>query len=239
MVTHDWRTVMAHSQAQARERSSGETQRTRNVPALQARGGQLGSREPAVWFASPFGLMRRLSEDMDQLFGQLLGGSGTVGALLSGPEIQWIPALEVEERDGKLLVQADLPGMGADDVTMEVDEGVLTISGERREERQVGGDGRRRTERRYGRFSRSIVLPEGARTDEIHAAFRNGVLEITIPLSQSTAHGRRIAIEGSSKEGNGGERESQSRSAQGSQTQAQGSQSQSAQSESGNGDRTG
>jgi hypothetical protein len=49
---------------------------------------------------------------MDLLFGQLLGGSGAVGALLSGPEIQWIPALEVEERDGKLVVQADLPGLG-------------------------------------------------------------------------------------------------------------------------------
>lgn len=227
---------MAHSQAQAREGSSGQTQRTRNAPATQARGGQLEPRELAAWPVSPLGLMRRLSEDMDQLFGQLLGGSGAVATLLSGPEIQWIPTLDVEERDGKLLVRADLPGMGADDVTMEVDEGVLTISGERREERQVGGDGRRRTERRYGRFSRSIVLPGGARTDEIRAALRNGVLEITIPLSQSAAHGRRIAIEGSSKEGNGGRRESQSRSAQGSHTQGQGSESQSAQGEGGNGE---
>ena len=124
-------------------------------------------------------------------------------------------------------------------MTVEVDDGLLTISGERRAERVVGDDGRRRTERRYGRFSRAIVLPEGALSDEIRAAFRNGVLEITVPLSHSAAHGRRIAIERSSKEGNGGAAESRSRSAQTSQTQAQGPQSQSAQSESRYGNRDG
>jgi HSP20 family molecular chaperone IbpA len=92
---------------------------------------------------------------MDQLFFQLLGGSGAVGVLLSGPEIQWIPALEIEDRN--LVVQTDLPGMSADDVTVEADAGLLTISEERREQREVGGDGERRTERQYGRFSRSLV----------------------------------------------------------------------------------
>lgn len=230
---------MAHSQEHAKEGSSGRMQRARDVPATQARGGQVGPRELAAWSASPFSLIRRLSEDMDLLFGQLLGGSGAVGALLSRAEIQWIPALEVEERDGKLVVQADLPGLGAEDVTVEVDEGLLTISGERRAERVVGDDGRRRTERGYARFSRGIVLPDGALSDEIRAAFRNGVLEITVPLPHSTAHGRRIAIERSSREGNGGAAESRSRNAQGSQAQAQGPQSRSAQNESRNGDHDG
>jgi len=230
---------MAHSPEQAKEGSSGKVKRALDVPATQARGGQLGPRELAAWAGGPFGLMRRLSEDMDLLFGQLLGGSAAVGAPLSGPEIQWIPALEVEERDGKLVVQADLPGLDAEDVTVEVDDGLLTISGERRAERVIAGDGTRRTERRYGRFSRSIALPEGALSDEIRAAFRNGVLEITIPLPHSAAHGRRMAIERSSKERNGGAAESPSTNAQGSHAQTQGPQSQGVQRERRNGDHNG
>jgi HSP20 family protein len=191
---------MAQSQAQAKEASSANTRRTANVPATQNRGGPLTSRDPMAWSVSPFGLMRRLSDDMDQLFGQLAGGLGTTGrggltpAVLA-PAVDWMPALETFERDGNLIVQADLPGLGADDVTIEVADGVLTFSGERREERETDDGGIRRTERRYGRFTRSIALPEDARTDDIQAAFRDGVLEITVPLSQSGQQRRTVPIQ--------------------------------------------
>ena len=140
----------------------------------------------------PFGLMRRLSEDMDQLFTQLVAApTGRATGPLATAAVDWMPALETFERDGKLVLQADLPGLSVDDVTIEVDDGVLTISGERREEREVDDNGTRRTERQYGRFVRSIGLPEGVRAEDVQASFRDGVLEITVPLPQTSQQQRR------------------------------------------------
>jgi HSP20 family protein len=197
---------MAQSQAKPQETSSAETRST-NVPAAQTRRGELAPREMTPWSLNPLSLMRRLSEDMDQMFGQLTGsvgaGSSLSGPALLGPDIQWIPVVDISERDGKLIVQADLPGIAPDDVTVEVDERVLTLSGERREEREVDRGGVRRTERRYGRFSRSIVLPEGAQTDDVQASFRNGVLEIAVPVSKPESQRRTINIQSGSGDGGG------------------------------------
>lgn len=74
------------------------------------------------------------------------------------PWSNWMPAVEAFQRAGKLVVQADLPGLQADDVTVEIDDGILTLSGERCEEHEVDQSGVRRTERRYGRFTRSIAV---------------------------------------------------------------------------------
>jgi HSP20 family protein len=149
---------------------------------------------------------------MDQLFNQIMGspGNGTPSAtVFSGPAVaavsmDWVPAIETFKRDGNLIVQADLPGLAVDDVAVEVEDGVLTISGERREEREVDDDGYRRTERRYGRFTRSIALPEGARTEEVQAAFRNGVLEISIPLAEQSQQQRRTVNIKSAPQNGGG-----------------------------------
>jgi HSP20 family protein len=148
--------------------------------------------------------MRRLSDDLDELFGQLVGGAAITGAVaaplafVADAPVDWVPAIETFQREGKLVVQADLPGLQADDVTVEIDDGVLTLSGERREEHEVDESGVRRTERRYGRFTRSIALPEGARTEEVQASFCNGVLEITVPLSQSSQQRRAVQIQNAS-----------------------------------------
>ena len=227
---------MAQPQSQTNQTSNQTSNQAssantgRNTPAtrMQTRGGggQLTARDQRSWAGSPFGLMRRLSDDMDQLFSQLIGGtssarSGAAAAALpfvADAAVDWVPALETFERDGKFVVQADLPGLGADDVTVEVDDGLLTISGERREERELDDDGVHRTERRYGRFTRAIVLPEGARAEEVQAAFRNGVLEITVPLSQQTQQRRTVEIQGQS--GNGGQ---SSGASSGAKTSASGS----------------
>jgi HSP20 family protein len=160
------------------------------------------ARGMTAW-ASPFGLMRRLSEDMDQLFTQLVAtptGRST-GPLATSAAVDWLPALETFERDGKLVVQADLPGLSVDDVTIEVDDGMLTLAGERREEREIDDNGTRRTERQYGRFVRGIALPEGVRADDVQAAFRDGVLEITVPLPQPSQQQRRkVEIQGASRD---------------------------------------
>jgi HSP20 family protein len=191
---------MARTQAETRT----------NMPATTSRGrsGQLMSRDAAALAASPFGLMRRLSDDMDQLFGQLVGGLAGAGPVSSGQRLDWVPAIEMDQRDGQLVVRADLPGMDVDDVTVEVDDGVLTIAGERSDEREVEGNGgRRRTEVRYGRFERRIVLPDSAQADEIEAAFRNGVLEIKIPMEQQAHPQRRKIDVQSSSASDGGQRQ--------------------------------
>ena len=194
---------MAQLQVQAKEGSSADTRKRTNVAAAKGRGRQLASRENLAWPAGPFGLMRRLSDDMDQIFGQLIGGIGTgsrdrmllASPVVLGVPVDWMPAIEILERDGKLVIQADLPGVAADDITVEVADGILTVSGERREEHEIDSDGFRRTERRYGRFSRSIALPEGARAENIQASFRDGVLEITVPLPEPPPQRRTIDIQ--------------------------------------------
>ena len=143
---------------------------------------------------SPFAMMRRFMEEMDQYMARGWQGGGE-GRAAAGGEF-FSPAVEVFERDGALVVRADLPGMTKDDVHVEVTDDALTITGERRsehEERQQGGTFR--SERSYGTFHRQFPLPEGVNTDQITASFKDGVLEISMPAPQRQARGRRIDIQ--------------------------------------------
>jgi HSP20 family protein len=158
---------------------------------------------PASWVESPFALMRRFSEEMDRLFGDFGTRRGWLeapgGRGLGFPQAQWAPPIEIFERDNQLVVRAHLPGLSKDDIEIEITDNMLTIAGERREEREETRGGYRHSERRYGRFSRSISLPEGVNAEDVRAAFENGVLEITIPMPQRERREQRIAIqEGSS-----------------------------------------
>jgi HSP20 family protein len=154
---------------------------------------------PASWVESPFALMRRFSEEMDRLFGDFGTGRGWLeapgGRGLGFPQAQWAPPIEIFERDNQLVVRADLPGLSKDDIEIEITDNMLTIAGERREEREETRGGYRHSERRYGRFSRSISLPEGVNAEDVRAAFENGVLEITIPMPQRERREQRIAIQ--------------------------------------------
>jgi HSP20 family protein len=158
----------------------------------------------SLWAESPFTFMRRFSEEMDRLFGDVFADFGTGRRRLaprSGdgfgfPQAEWVPPIEVLERDDKLVVRAELPGLSKDDVKVEVTDDLLTIAGERREEREETRDGYRHSERRYGRFSRSVPLPEGVSPEDVRCTFQNGVLEITMPAPQRVARGRRIEIQG-------------------------------------------
>jgi HSP20 family protein len=137
---------------------------------------------------SPFGLMRRLRDDMDQFFGNAWSGSREreTGA--------WWPAVEVSEQAGKLTVHADLPGVDKNDVKVELTDGNLIIQGERKREHQEESGGFRRSERSYGTFYRSIPLPDGANTEGARAQFKDGVLEVTVPVPESQRK-RTIPIE--------------------------------------------
>jgi len=94
---------------------------------------------------------------------------------------RWIPAMDVVETDDHFVVRADLPGTAEQDVKIELDDNVLTISGERRAEHEQKGEGYYRVERAWGAFSRSLTLPEGVDADAIKASFDNGVLEVRVP----------------------------------------------------------
>jgi len=107
----------------------------------------------------------------------------------------WIPAVNVTESKNSLVLTAELPGMKEDDVHVEIENNVLTISGEKTEERTEGDEDRRYHvwERSYGSFRRSFTLPRTVKADEISARFENGVLVVDLPKA-AEAKGRRIEI---------------------------------------------
>jgi len=105
----------------------------------------------------------------------------------------WSPALDVTETDDHYAVAVELPGARREDVTVEFSDGVLTIRGEKKSEREEKDEKRRFVERRYGTFSRSFTLPRDADGDRIEARFENGVLTLTIPKIEA-AKPRTVAI---------------------------------------------
>ena len=160
--------------------------------------------------ASPFTVMRRMFEDMDRMFQDFgLGGampsmSPTIGATTSRDlwrggfardQAIWSPQVETFRRGDTLVVRADLPGLNRDDVRVEIDDGVLTISGERADESEETRDDYYRSERTYGEFFRAIPLPEGVDADQAQATFKDGVLEVTLnaPREQERS-ARRIPV---------------------------------------------
>ena len=92
---------------------------------------------------------------------------------------QWSPAVEVLETDGEFRFQLEVPGLERDDINIEYDNGVLTFSGEKSGEEHTEGE-RVRSERWYGKFTRSFTLPKSADPEKIAASLKNGVLEVTI-----------------------------------------------------------
>ena len=148
------------------------------------------------FLANPFAAMRRMHDEMDRMMADAFGGRTTGGGMQSFRG--WSPAVEVSEQDNQLNVCAELAGLKPEDVKIEVTEDMLVIEGERKDQREEKEGGRWHSERRYGRFHRSIPLPEGANTDQARADFRNGELRITIPLERPTNKRRQIPIEGTS-----------------------------------------
>lgn len=124
----------------------------------------------------PFRELAALQNEMSRTLGHLWGAPGPAG---NGGT--WIPALDVWETDESIVVSLDLPGIVEDDISIEVEDGVLTISGEREKKVEQKDEGFYRFERRYGSFSRSVTLPQGVDETGIKAAFADGVLEISIP----------------------------------------------------------
>src|SRR3954449_8853814 len=114
-----------------------------------------------------------LTADFDRLFRTLFDRNQAAQ--------RWVPAMDLVEADDHFLLKADLPGLGEEDVNIEIRDNALTISGERKAEHETRERGWYRVERSFGRFSRSLTLPEGIDPDAVQASFDKGVLEVRIP----------------------------------------------------------
>jgi HSP20 family protein len=115
---------------------------------------------------------------------------------------RWVPPMDLVEVDDHFVLKADLPGLTESDVNIEVQDGTLTISGERKAEHEQRERGWYRIERSFGSFNRSLTLPDGVDPDRIEASFRDGVLEVHIPKPEERKP-RRISISSSDGDGNG------------------------------------
>jgi len=132
-----------------------------------------------------------MSEELDRTFGESRGREHGDGA--------WTPAVEIMQRDGNYVVRAELPGLKPEEVKLEVADDAIVLEGERKDEREETKGGLHVTERRYGRFYRAILLPEGAKPEEAKAKFENGVLEVTVPTEEQKPKRREIPIQGGSQ----------------------------------------
>ena len=133
-----------------------------------------------------------LQNEMNRLFTTFFdtptGGNGESAGR------RWIPAMDLVETDDHFVLKADLPGLGDGDVNIEVEDNVLTVSGERKAEHEDKREGYVRVERSYGAFRRSLTLPEGIDPEAVTASFDNGVLEVRIPKPEERKP-RRVAIQ--------------------------------------------
>lgn len=124
----------------------------------------------------PFGELGELRERLDRIFDDLTGAGEGRRRL----------AVDVIEEDERFLMRADVPGIKPDDVKIEVEDDTLTVSGSHEETTEEEKDNYVRRERRYGSFSRSMVVPRGTAASDIEATMSDGVLEISIPKPKAS-----------------------------------------------------
>ncbi len=136
--------------------------------------------------------LQTIQQEMNRLFGTFFD-SPTTAAAGNNAARRWIPAVDLVEEEDRFVLRADLPGVGEQDVKVELEDDVLTVSGERKAEHEERKEGHYRIERSSGRFSRSLTLPEGVDPESIQAQFDKGVLEVRIPKPEERKP-RRVAI---------------------------------------------
>ncbi|HXV33084.1 MAG TPA: Hsp20/alpha crystallin family protein [Gaiellaceae bacterium] len=137
----------------------------------------------------PFRELAALQNEMSRWMGGLSGGV----APGNGQSSTWLPSVDVWETEDELVLSFDLPGIDEDAIAVELDDDVLTVSGERERTSEHSGERFYRFERRFGTFSRSVTLPSGVKEEAISADYRNGVLEIRIPKPEEQKP-RRIKV---------------------------------------------
>ena len=133
----------------------------------------------------PWGVMEQMRREMDRMMG--VENAATAS--------DWVPAVDIKEDKGCFTITADIPGIAPKDIDIHAENGMLTIQGERENEKKEEKEGYKRIERSYGNFFRRFTLPDSADTDQISAKGENGVLTITIP-KRAEIQPRKIAVNG-------------------------------------------
>lgn len=136
-----------------------------------------------------------LLEDVPDRFRRMFEGGFNLEPVAES--LGWMPAMEIVETDDAFVVTAEVPGINAKEVDISIDDGVLTLSGEKREEKEEGKQGSKfhMWERRYGSFRRSFTLPQAVDADRISAKATDGILTVTLPKTKKAkAHGRKIPV---------------------------------------------
>jgi HSP20 family protein len=139
----------------------------------------------------PINMLNQFHRDLDQFFGtsrEATNGDSTIATSA------WIPAVDIKEESNQFVIEADIPGVDPKEVEMFMENGVLTIKGERKMEKQEDKNGFKRVERLHGNFYRRFSLPETADPNKISATGKNGVLQIMIPKREVTQP-RRIQVQ--------------------------------------------
>ena len=141
---------------------------------------------PAVVRFDPFRDITTLRDEMNRLFSRTVGDGVSSGSA-------WTPAVDIFDTEDAIVLKAELPGLAAEDIEIEIDDNVLTLRGERRFQETVDEGRFYRLERAYGHFQRSVTLPQGVKADEISAGFESGVLTVRVPKADEVKP-RKIAV---------------------------------------------
>ena len=142
------------------------------------------ARELTVWRPfrelTPFRDFERMRSEMDRLWNSFFE-RGTLRGEEGG---EWLPSLDVAETKNEMVVKAEVPGLDPKDIDISLSDGLLTIKGEKKQEREEKEENYHLVERSYGTFTRSIRIPNEVQSDKINASYKNGVLKIVLPKSE-------------------------------------------------------
>jgi HSP20 family protein len=157
------------------------------------------SKKTALAPRDPFTLLRQTESEFDRMLEASAWPSRRWPLFRAGPATEaatWFPEIDVFENDNRLVTKIDLPGMKKEDVNVEVTDGHLAISGERKTEAEEKKENFYRCEREYGSFYRAVPLPDGVKLEDVKATFTNGVLEVSVPLpAKPEAKARKVEIQ--------------------------------------------
>jgi HSP20 family protein len=140
-----------------------------------------GKKDVSPRYSDPFSALK---SEMDSLFESFMGGlpafSGMFGTR-GGRSFPLTPHMDVKETDKEILVDAELPGIDDKDISLSLKDGILTIRGEKKLERNEENENYRMMERRHGSFQRSVQIPDTIDEDKVEASFDNGILKVRLP----------------------------------------------------------
>jgi HSP20 family protein len=163
----------------------------------------MASKRTALATRDPFNLLRQMTSEFDRMFETSAWPSFRWPAIRTRPSAEaatWFPEIDVFEKDNRLVTKIDLPGLKKEDVKVEVTDGHLAISGERKTEAEEKKENFYRCEREYGSFYRAVPLPEGVKLEDVKATFSDGVLEVSVPLpAKPEAKVRKVEIQEATK----------------------------------------